>query len=363
MKLIIAGGGTGGHVFPAVCIAEEFIRSVSDSDVVFVGAVSGIENRIIPELGFRLLSLNVGGLRGKKIVERLRNIKDAFIAVKNSFSILQKEKPDAVLGVGGYASGPLILSARIMKYPTAIHEQNSIPGLTNKILGKFVDRVFLSFEEAGKFFKKEKAVFSGMPVRKSVIGTDSIENKNNKFTVLVIGGSQGARGLNRVFAEMTKSNWMRDNLKIIHQTGQHDFNEIKQLYHNEKIDAEVFDFIKNMGWAYSVANLVIARAGASTLAELSATCKPSILIPYPYAAGDHQRMNADAFVKAGAAEVILEKELTPAFLEKRIKALADAPGMLEKMSRGARSLYKRDAANKIVEGIIGLIKDRGKIVV
>ncbi len=365
MKLLITGGGTGGHIFPALCVAEEFVSNYRDAGVVFVGAEGGMEEKIVPAKGFRLRTLRVKGIRGKNLRETVRNLLLFFLVFPEGMRILSEEKPDAVIGFGGYASAPVLLSAWLLNYITAIHEQNSLPGLTNRLLGKVVDRVFISFEESAKYFNSKKVVESGMPVRKEILTLkDSKERReNNKFTVLVIGGSQGARALNRVMMDLVDmAPWVKERLTILHQTGVRDKDEVSAKYRESGVDAEVYEFITDMDKIYQRVDLVIARAGASTLAELSALGKPSILIPYPYAAGNHQVLNAKKFAEAGAGEVILESDLTPDRLATAVKSIMDSPDKQRAMGEKARSLFRKDSAKIIIDNLIELMKKRSKVV-
>lgn len=364
MKLLVTGGGTGGHVFPALCVAEEFVATYSGSKVIFIGAEGGMEEKLVPEKGFNLRTLKVKGIRGKGLKETLKNLMLLFLVFPSCIRILSEERPDAVIGFGGYASGPVVFSACLMNYITAIHEQNSIPGLTNRLLGRFVDRIFISFEESAKYFNREKIVESGMPVRKSILKVNPVDEKHQRFTVLIIGGSQGARTLNKTIMKIVdKYDWIKKEVHLIHQTGKHDKEEVESKYRAAGVDAEVYEFINDMENIYPRADLVIARAGASTLAELSAIGKPSILIPYPYAAGNHQVLNAKRFSDAGAAEVILESELTPELLAEKLSSIISSPERQRNMALNARQLFKKDAARRIVESVVELIKKRkGEIV-
>jgi UDP-N-acetylglucosamine--N-acetylmuramyl-(pentapeptide) pyrophosphoryl-undecaprenol N-acetylglucosamine transferase len=364
MKLLITGGGTGGHIFPALCVAEEFIASYRDSSVVFVGAEGGMEENLVPGRGFPLRKLKVKGIIGKSFSETLKNLLLLCLVFPSCVRVISDEKPDAVIGFGGYASGPVVFSAWLMNYITAIHEQNSIPGLTNKVLGKVVDRVFISFKDSAKYFKSRGVIETGMPVRKEILNVGSENIRNKKFTVLIIGGSQGARALNRIFIKLVDEiPWIKEKVAIIHQTGQRDKEEVENKYRNAGIDAEVYDFINDMHNIYPRVDLVVARAGASTLAELSALGKPSILIPFPYAAGNHQLLNAKKFSDAGAAELILESELTTEKIATTIKSIMDSPERQKMMGEKAKLIFKKDSARIIVNHIVEMIKERKRKIV
>lgn len=362
MKVLISGGGTGGHVFPALCVAEEFRENFGDTSVVFVGARGGIEERIVPERGFMLRTLKIKGLRGKNFYERAKNFMYLTVIFPLAVKILFEERPDAVIGFGGYASGPLVFSASMLRYITAIHEQNVLPGLTNRILGNFVNVVFTGFEESRRYFKK-KVIHSGIPVRKELL-KETTSKKADRFTILVLGGSQGAHALNKVMVNLAEEfDWFRKNVALIHQTGKADLKWVEDSYRKIGIQAEVKDFIQDMEDVYARSDLVVARAGASTLAELSALGKPSILIPYPFAAGNHQLLNAREFVKNNAAELLQESELTPEVLFGKIKEIIESPEKLQKMSQGARALFKPDSAKIIVRTITDLIEEKRRGIV
>lgn len=359
MKLILTGGGTGGHIFPALCVAEEFLSTYRDSNVLFVGAEGGMEEKLVRDRGFPLKILKVRGIRGKDVKETVKNLILAFSIIPSCIRILREENPDAVIGFGGYASGPFVFTASIMNFITAIHEQNSIPGLTNRVLGKFVDRIFISFAESARFFNKDKTIESGMPVRKSLIDLQPVDQRSERFTVLIIGGSQGARTINKMMIKMVDEfDWIKNEVYLIHQTGKWDKNMVEEKYRSSGVEAEVYEFIDDMEKIYPRVDLVIARAGASTLAELSAIGKPSILIPYPFAAGNHQVFNAKKFYIAGAGEVILESELTPEKLAETLKSIMRSPEKQKKMGENAKALFKRNSARIIVENVVGLIRER-----
>jgi len=344
-------------------VAEEFVAMYSGSRVVFVGAEGGMEEKVVPEKGFPLRTLKVKGIRSKSMGEALKNLLLLFFVFLSCIRVLSEEKPDAVIGFGGYASGPMVFSACLMNYITAIHEQNTIPGLTNRLLGKFVDRIFISFEESAKYFNRRKIFVSGMPVRKGIIQVGSEKKNHPGFTVLIMGGSQGARVLNRTMIQVVdKFDWVKNKITLIHQTGRWDKKEVENSYKNAGVNAEVYEFINDMENIYPRVDLVIARAGASTLSELSVLGKPSILIPYPYAAGNHQTVNAKKFSDAGAAEVILESELTPEKLAATLKSIMGSYEKQKNMGEKAKLLLTKDSAKIIVNKVVELIKERNKIV-
>ena len=288
MRVIMAGGGTGGHLFPGLAVAEEFRGRNAMTEILFVGTKIGIEARAVPAAGYRLETLPVRGLKGRGLrglIQAAYGIPAGFI---RSRKIIHQFRPDCVIGLGGYASGPFLLAAKTQGIRSAVMEQNLRPGLTNKILGKMVDRVFTAFDATAGYFPASRVVETGNPVRWRHLPQ---VKKDAKFTVLIFGGSQGARHINQCVVEMLKSLQDLDaEIRIVHQTGAADLKWVKAAYAALLFEAEVIPFIDKMDEAYARADLVICRAGAATIAELTVFGKPAILIPYPYAAYDHQRL-------------------------------------------------------------------------
>ncbi|MFO1518089.1 MAG: undecaprenyldiphospho-muramoylpentapeptide beta-N-acetylglucosaminyltransferase [bacterium] len=373
MKILFAGGGTGGHLFSGVAVAEDYLarprdgKSPSQNDLLFVGTSYGLENTLIPKLGYRLELIPVQQLKGQGIGQRLKSLAQVPYALFKSFQLLRREKPDLVMGIGGYASGPVTLMARFMGIRTAIIEQNSYPGLTNRILGKFVHRVFIAFENARKFFKPSKTTLAGNPVRKSFFNVSPSpqpspvegegvkrgippkkEGVENVFTLLILGGSQGAHSINQAMVDALPS-FAGTPLRVMHQTGKNDAGMVREAYEKAGVKAEVFDFIQDVQNFYAQADLVIARAGAGTITELQNLGKPSILIPYPYAADDHQRLNAQEVAEAGAARLLLNRDLNGKRLFEEIDALRKDPKLLHSMGEQARRLAKPLAAHEILK--------------
>jgi UDP-N-acetylglucosamine--N-acetylmuramyl-(pentapeptide) pyrophosphoryl-undecaprenol N-acetylglucosamine transferase len=361
MKILFAGGGTGGHLFSGVAVAEALVgrdgsRTAPTSDeILFVGTSYGLENELIPKLGYRLELIPVKQLKGKGILHRLKTLAQIPYAFWKSFLLLRKEKPDLVIGIGGYASGPVTLMARMMSIKTAIIEQNSMPGFTNRVLGKFVHRIFIAFENARKFFPKNRTYLTGNPVRKEFLSSPSPwtgegrgEGEKKRFTILILGGSQGARSINQAMIEVAKY-LSTEKIRIIHQTGKVDLESVRQAYQSAGIQAEVMDFIHNIQNYYAQAALVIARSGAGTITELEIMGKPSILIPYPYAADDHQKTNALELVNAGAARVILNHELSGERLFQEMMVFVENPEELIWMGEQAKKLAKPEAAFEILK--------------
>lgn len=302
-------------MFPGIAVAEVFREINPSGEVLFIGSERGLEREILERAGCPHKPLSVGRIKGEGFGQRIKTLFRLPQSFWQARSILEKFRPDVVLGIGGYSSGPVILSASLMRLPRAILEPNAIPGFTNRILSRFVNRIFIAFGEAARFFPKARTRMTGTPVRKqlSEIGdrpTSQTVDPSKPFTILVFGGSQGATALNRAVTDLLPEiERSGRSIRIIHQTGTNDIEWVRQAYQKTKIPAEVVPFIDRMDEVYAVADLVISRAGASSVAELVATCSPSILVPYPYAADDHQRFNAKEIADGGGAEVVLNQDL------------------------------------------------------
>jgi UDP-N-acetylglucosamine--N-acetylmuramyl-(pentapeptide) pyrophosphoryl-undecaprenol N-acetylglucosamine transferase len=363
MKVVIAGGGTGGHLFPGIAVARELLKRADGTEVVFVGSSRGIESRIIPKEGFDLRFIRSEGLVGKGAFETLRSAVKIPLSLKDSFAILRDIKPDLAFGVGGYSSGPLMMSAVLMGIPTMIHEQNTVPGLTNKILGKFVDTIALTHHESISSFPKEKTFLSGNPVREEILkgerarGYEIFSLDKELFTIFVFGGSSGARNINKAVTESLKYlEEYKEDIQFLHQTGETDLIPVREMYRSTGFKGTVISFAHEMADAYAIADLVISRAGATTLAELTACGKAAILVPYPFAAGRHQESNARKLEDIGAGEMILDEELNGKKLSECINNLFQNPALMGEMERTIRSLGGKDAAKTIIEHMTGLLK-------
>lgn len=352
-KILIAAGGTGGHIYPALAMAEAFAARKRDLEIVFVGTRQGMENKIIPAKGYRLLHLPIGRLNNVSWRERLKTILLMPLSFVKSAQILRREKPAFVLGVGGYASGPVLLMASLLGYRTAIWEPNAMPGMANRILSKFVDECWVVFEEARALLKSRSLNVAGMPVRKEIEDMPARQEAHGKFRILVVGGSQGARGVNTTVAEMVKEGgeWLND-IEIVHQTGASDYARVKELYGASLGKVDLREYLHDMGNQYARADLVISRAGTGTLSELAACAKPSILIPFPFAADDHQRKNAESLVNKGAAVLIVQKDLTVAGLREEILKLKNDPARRKQMAEAVRNFHQPRAAEKLVERFV-----------
>jgi UDP-N-acetylglucosamine--N-acetylmuramyl-(pentapeptide) pyrophosphoryl-undecaprenol N-acetylglucosamine transferase len=358
--VLIAGGGTGGHLFPGIALAEEVVTRHPKNDVVFVGTDRGLEARVVPAHGYVFESIRSRGLKGMGPLRLVLGLLLLPLSFFESWRILRRYRPDVVVGVGGYSSGPVVLSAWLMRIPTALQEQNALPGFTNKVLGHFVDAAFVSFEEAKAYFATKRTHLLGNPIRRALLDNFLRSRKaHDKFTVLIFGGSLGARGLNtRVLEALGFLAAIKDEIHLIHQTGTNDFEMVRKGYEEKGIRADVREFIEDMSAVYLEADLVVCRAGATTLAELTVCKKASILVPFPHATDDHQAVNAKALVDAGAAIMFREEELTGEKLAATIRDLKDHPDKLKKMERAAGLLGRPEAAREIADVLQQLCLER-----
>jgi UDP-N-acetylglucosamine--N-acetylmuramyl-(pentapeptide) pyrophosphoryl-undecaprenol N-acetylglucosamine transferase len=354
-KLLIAGGGTGGHLFPGVAIAEELRAMDATAEIKFVGTRRGIEARVLPDLGWPLDFIEVSGLKTVGALGMLRGLLRLPRALWQARAIVRAFRPDAVIGVGGYASGPVVLAARLAGVPTAICEQNSIPGLTNKWLGKLARTVFLSFDESKRFFRAKKIVMSGNPVRRGMVqkllaarmASATLTKDNEPVNVLVVGGSQGAVAVNELASQALATLAKAAPLKIVHQAGEKDLAATIARYERAGVAADCRAFIKDMASEYERADLVVGRAGATTVAELAIAGKPAVLIPFPFAADNHQERNAREMAARGAALMFRQAELTVDKLADALRPLLADPARRAAMASAMRELAKPDAAATI----------------
>jgi UDP-N-acetylglucosamine--N-acetylmuramyl-(pentapeptide) pyrophosphoryl-undecaprenol N-acetylglucosamine transferase len=347
MRIILAGGGTGGHLFPGLAVAREFQRRDAMTEILFVGTSQGIEARVLPREGFNLEMLTVRGLKGRGVRGLLEACVGVPASVLRSLAIIRAFRPDVVIGLGGYASGPMLLAATGRGIPRVIMEQNLRPGFTNKLLGRLVHRVFTAYTDSSRFFNGARVIQTGNPVRWQTLPAVPA---TERFNLLVFGGSGGARRINFTVVEaLTRLTDLAVGLQITHQTGEADFAAIKAAYSKLPFSAAVTPFIEGMDEAYARADLIVCRAGATTVAELTAFGKAAILVPYPYAIYDHQRGNAEALAAAGAAEVMLDQELNGEHLAARVRFYCGARDRLLAMADAARAQGRPDAAAKIVD--------------
>jgi len=366
LTVILATGGTGGHIFPALAVANKLKDLFKENiKIVFIGGRYGQEKRLFPMDEYECFLLPVKGIAGKGI----KTIINSFLVLYSMitcYKILRKLKPDIVVGFGSYASFVPVYLATKMNIPTCIHEQNSYPGITNRILGKRVDKIFLSFPDEFGIFDMSKTEVVGNPVREEILNAakedhSHIDGGNKKINLLVVGGSQGAKAINDgVLSSLPILKKM--GVKIHHQTGEIDFSRVLKGYNDNKMQGCIVEpFIKDMASAYKWADLVVCRAGASTIFELAVMGKPSILIPYPYAAKDHQKVNASYLERAGGALVLEQSMLETKSLGNIVADVVSIPGKLKDMARGARSVAKPRATDDLVNGILKLVRQKKEI--
>ncbi len=353
--VMIAGGGTGGHIYPAVAIARALLEMDSTLDIQFVGSPGGLETKIIPKEGFPLHLIRVGKLnQSGGLFGKLKTLARIPIALVQSMSLLFEVKPQIVLGVGGYASGPFVLMASLLGFKTAIWEPNAHPGLTNRWLSFFVRRSLVVFEEAGKMLKSKDILQIGLPVRKEVEEMIASPHSDEKFHLLIFGGSQGARAINKVVQEtLLKYAQELKDVEVVHQTGSFDVAAVKKSYENLK-SFQAYEYLYGMEKYYQWADLVICRSGASTVAELAACGKPAVLIPLPTAADNHQLKNAQSLVDHKAGILLEQKDLTPENLVQHILRLRNNKKDLELMTLNLKKFYKPKAAHRIAEYLLNV---------
>jgi UDP-N-acetylglucosamine--N-acetylmuramyl-(pentapeptide) pyrophosphoryl-undecaprenol N-acetylglucosamine transferase len=364
--VVIAGGGTGGHLFPGVALADEL--ATRGYAITFVGTARGIEARVIPNTPYKLELIDVAGLKRQSLGTTLRNLFRLPLSLFAALAILRRVRPQAVVGVGGYASGPLVLCAALLGIPSIVLEQNSIPGLTNKILGRFVRSVVITFPQAAAFFPAPKVVSLGNPIRAAIAGqaqtaAGTLPTATGPITVLVLGGSQGATAVNDLFVaaiEALGAEACRTRLRIVHQTGENDRERIAARYRALGLaedEARVSAFITDMAAAYAGCDLMVGRAGATTISELTAIGRPALLIPFLQAADDHQTHNARFMADAGAAVLLPQTTTTATQLAERLSALSADRATLGRMAEASRALGRPTAAKDIADHLLALVKN------
>lgn len=345
---VIAGGGTGGHLYPGIAIAEEIRRRRPEARVVFAGRGLPLEKAIVERHGYTLLPVRSGGVVGKSIGRRLSGAFLAFMGFFEAMRELGRLRPKAVVGVGGYASFPMVLAAAARRIPTLVQEQNAVPGLTNRLLGRLAGEIALTHDETRRFFGGRGQV-TGNPIRAEFANVPRAQ-RGGASRLLVFGGSQGARALNTAMIEaLPHLEDERPRLHIVHGTGPADEERVRKAYAERCFAAEVLPYITDIRTAYAGADLVIARAGASTCSELAASGRAAILVPLPTAAHDHQTRNAESVARAGAALLLQEKDLSGRALADAVRGILRDPARLEAMEKAARGLARPDAAARIVD--------------
>ena len=347
VKLLIAGGGTGGHVFPAIAIAREWMSRGKEREVVLVGTQRGLEMKLVPQAGLPLETLRVAGLKGKGGTTLVKNLAMLGPGLLDAVRVLRKHRPVAAFGVGGYAAGPMMLATWMSGVPNIIFEPNAEPGFTNRVLAKISTRIAAGYDRSARALGA-KAVVTGCPVREEFFAiTPRVLEK--PFRLLVTGGSQGALAINRTFVDaMDRLAARKSELAIVHQTGERDYNAVRTAYARREYAAEVVPFLTNMAERFAWADVIVCRAGAITASEMAAAGRAAIFIPYGAATDSHQLRNAQEMARAGAGRVIPETELTAERLISEVFSLLDQPREIERMSNAARGLARPDAAREIV---------------
>jgi len=368
LKVIISGGGTAGHINPGIAIAK-YIRSKNPGcEILFIGTQKGLETRLVPRENFELKLIRVRGFKRKLSGDTFIAVKELFQGLHEAKSIVREFKPDIVIGTGGYVCGPVLFNAARMKIPTLIHEQNAFPGITNKILARFVDKVAISFKESEKFFKhSKKVVFTGNPIRSEMLNADRKAARNKlgiesgKPLVVIFAGSRGAETINHTVSEMLRLHSDEDKYHILFATGEAQHEKImKKLGSIKSKYIKVVPYIYDMADVLAASDLVIGRAGAITISELTALGVPSVLIPSPYVTANHQEYNARALEKQGAGIVILEKDLKHNVLYEQINELLGDKAKLKEMSDNARKMGITNASKQIYALIDELLKSKTK---
>lgn len=357
LRIVIAGGGTGGHLFPGIAIAREFMARNPQNGVLFVGTGKPMETSVLSKAGFDFEKISAEGLKGRGLIAQIRSLAKIPKGVIESVKLLRRFRPHLVVGVGGYAAGPLVMGAKLLGVRIALHEQNVMPGITNRVLARFADRVFVSFENTRLDARAQKVRITGNPVRREILDqardrrapSQKVPERTRPFTTLIVGGSQGAHALNLAMVEAMGRIKEKNAFSFVHQTGDHDEAMVKDAYRRHGLSAVVQAFFNDIARQYRDADLVVCRAGATTVAEIAAVGKGALFVPFPHAADNHQVLNARSLADAGAAEVILQEDLSGETLAGRILFYASNPEALDRMAARAAEMGRPDAAAAIVD--------------
>lgn len=359
LRVIVGGGGTGGHLFPGIAVAEEFIARNSGTEVLFVSTGNVLERSVLSERGYNLKAITSEGIKGRGYLNKLLSILKIPRGILESIQIHLHFKPDIVIGTGSYSSGPVLAAAKLLGKRIVICEQNLLPGITNRILSFPADRIYVSFEETRQKIGSGKTVLTGNPVQKDIIGFSekkSREKNHRFFTILIIGGSQGARSINNAVIDSLDHLKEKEKYYFVHQTGMADEKRVKEAYARHGCKFTVKAFFKDMPKRYQNCDLVFCRAGATTLAELTAMGKCAVLIPYPFASDNHQVLNAQFIEDAGAGKIVMEKDLNGTLLSEKIEYYAANPEVVKLIAANAKKLGRPCAAKQIVDDCYLLIR-------
>ena len=358
LRILVAAGGTGGHLYPGIAVARCFQDVHPNADIAFLGRRGGLEEHLVPKEGYPLHTVNVRSLQGRTKLAQLQSLGVLMIGTSQALRLLRRWHPHLVIGAGGYVMAPALLAAALLRLPRVIMEQNLIPGLTVRVLARYAQRVFTSFPESQEFLAQPQVVCTGTPIRPEIAAqvSDTARNESNRLNVLVVGGSQGAHRLNQAMIEaIPLLAAHRERVQFVHQTGEFDLTSVAKAYESSGVQGEVHAFLHDMPKRYNWAHLVLSRAGASTLAELTACGKPAILVPYPHAADDHQRHNALALQNHGAAHVILDAELTGERIYESLRRYILDPARLNEPATQSRRLGRPHAARDIVNTCLEML--------
>lgn len=367
MKFVITGGGTGGHIYPALSIADALKKEFPNLEIVYIGTATGLEKDVVPKAGYQIKFIKSQGFNRKLSFTNIKAVFKSLVGVGQAIKIIRKVKPDLVIGTGGFVSGPVMLAAILLRIPTLVHEQNVYPGLTNRLIAKYVHRIAVSFQDSEKYLPREKLILTGNPVRKMIwsqkreTGFKNLKLDAAKKTIFIFGGSGGAKSLNRAMLGFYSYVEKKPDLQLIHVTGKRDFadqkNEIKKAGLQLGGRIRVEKYLYQIEDAYSVADLIICRSGAITLSELTARGIGSILVPFPHATDNHQEYNARSLERAGAAKIILDWDLSADRLCQSVDQLFKTPSKLEKMKKASAKLGIRDADQRIIKVIKEILKE------
>lgn len=367
MKVIISGGGTGGHIYPGVAIAKKIQEKYKKAEILFIGSENGLEGKLVPKEGFKIKLIPVEGLNKKFSLKTFKSMAKGIKGFSKAGKLIKEFNPDIVIGTGGYVCGPVVLQAALKGIPTLIHEQNAFPGMTNKLLAHFVDKIAVTFKESEKFFPKGKTIFTGNPIRSQLLNSSkekaiiSLGLDKNKPILLVVGGSRGAKNINKAVVEMLEDVWKND-IQLIFITGEANYDEVvkeaNNRYQLSKMKGiKILPYAYNMQDTLAASDLVISRAGATIISEITALGKPSILIPSPYVANNHQEYNARALEEKGACIVIKESQLKDRILKEQVLNIIRNNDILLNMAQASKRLGKLDSADEILNIIESLIND------
>lgn len=356
---MIAAGGTGGHLYPGVALAREFERQAPGSETIFIGTTRGLETKVVPREGFELMTIEAQGVMGKGWWGAVRGLAVIPVGLVQCLAICRQRRPDIAIGLGGYTSPPLILAALLLGIRRVILEPNVHPGMANRVLSPVANLIFVSFAETARYFRTSKTRVVGTPIRREFLHAQPAEERSQKLTLLVLGGSQGARSINRaMIAALPALTAAHPSLHVIHQTGERDYEEVAAAYRKSSPpEMEVVPFLYDIPRAFRQADLIVSRSGATTVAEITVSGKPAIFIPFPHAVQGHQERNARVLERAGAAQVIVDARLSGEVLAGVILALLANPSRLIEMGRCSKALGQADAAEQVVMACRELVHD------